>query len=47
MKTLGVAGSIFQYSLHRHSMYAIYAYIGVGLGVNVGTNGIHGVPGLV
>ena len=29
----------------RHSMYAIYAYIGVVLGVNVGIYGIHGVSG--
>ena len=29
----------------RHSMYAIYAYIGVVFGVNVGIYGIHGVPG--
>ena len=27
-------------------MYAIYAYIGVVLGVNVGIYGIHGVFGL-
>ena len=25
----------------------ITAYIGVGLGVNVGTHGIHGVPGII
>ena len=29
-----------------HSMYAIYAYIGVVLGVNVGIYGIHGVFGM-
>ena len=29
----------------RHSMYAIYAYIGVVLGVNVGIYGIHGESG--
>ena len=28
-----------------HSMYAIYAYIGVVWGVNVGIYGIHGVYG--
>ena len=27
-------------------MYAIYAYIGVVLGVNVGIYGIHGVSGI-
>ena len=30
----------------KHSMYAIYAYIGVVLGVNVGIYGIHGVFGV-
>ena len=29
----------------RHSMYAIYAYIGVVWGVNVGIYGIYGVSG--
>ena len=29
----------------RHSMYAIYAYIGVVWGVNVGIYGIHGAAG--
>ena len=29
-----------------HSMYAVYAYIGVFLGVNVGIYGIHGVSGI-
>ena len=29
----------------RHSMYAIYAYIGVVSGVNVGKYAIHGVFG--
>ena len=29
----------------RHSMYAIYAYIRVVWGVNVGIYGIHGVSG--
>ena len=29
----------------KHSMYAIYAYIGVVLGVNVGKYAIHGVFG--
>ena len=29
----------------RHSMCAIYAYIGVVSGVNVGIYGIHGVSG--
>ena len=32
--------------LPKHSMYAIYAYIGVVWGVNVGIYGIHGVSGL-
>ena len=32
--------------LPRHSMYAVYAYIGVVLGVNVGIYGIHGVSGV-
>ena len=31
--------------LPRRSMYAIYAYIGVVWGVNVGIYGIHGVYG--
>ena len=31
----------------RHSMYAIYAYIGVVSGVNVGKYGIHGVFGYI
>ena len=30
----------------KHSMYAIYANIGVVLGVNVGIYGIHGVFGI-
>ena len=33
-------------SIPRHSMYAISAYIGVVLGVNVGIYGIHGVSGI-
>ena len=33
-------------NLPRRSMYAIYAYIGVVLGVNVGIYGIHRVSGL-
>ena len=31
----------------RHSMYGIFIYIGVVLGVNVGIYGIHGVFGIV
>ena len=34
------------YIIPKHSMYAIYAYIGVVLGVNVGIYGIHGVSGI-
>ena len=30
---------------HSHSMYAIFAYIGVVFGVNVGKYGLHGVYG--
>ena len=30
----------------RHSMYGIFTYIGVVLGVNVGIYGIHGVSGV-
>ena len=29
----------------RHSMFGIFTYIGVVLGVNVGIYGIHGVSG--
>ena len=35
-----------QNDTHRHSMYAIYAYIGVVWGVNVGIYSIHGVSGI-
>ena len=31
----------------RHSMYAIFTYIGVVWGVNVGIYAIHGVSGIV
>ena len=36
-------GSIIQ--VPRHSMYGMYAYIGVVWGVNVGIYGIHGASG--
>ena len=33
-------------TIPRDSTYAIYAYIGVVLGINVGKYGIHGVSGI-
>ena len=45
---LGVseADRLDRLNIPRHSMYVIYAYIGVVWGVNVGIYGIHGVSGI-